>query len=152
MMTDNILSGSMVSGHRHIFPLRIYYADTDFSGVVYHARYLEFLERARTEFLRHFSISHSELRESVSGESFAFAVRRMEIDFLFPSRIDDLLSIETILSSVRGALLVVEQKIFLEEVLLVRAKVDIVYINAQGRPRRLPKEWVEKFHFAREGL
>src|SRR6478752_6008873 len=88
------LSGELTAtGHR--LAARVYYADTDFSGVVYHARYLEFLERGRSDFLRMAGVHHTELADGKHGERIAWVVRRMEITFHAPARIDDILTIDT---------------------------------------------------------
>src|SRR3954463_9247192 len=91
----------------HRFPVRIYYEDTDFSGNVYHAAYLKFFERGRTEFLRDLGIHHSELAK----DGIAFAVRGMNIQFLGAAHIDDLLSVHTRVGAVSGARLTLEQAI-----------------------------------------
>ena len=96
--------GTIVAG-RHLLPMRVYYEDTDWSGVVYHASYLRFLERGRTEFLRAAGVDQSILH--AEGEGLTFAVRRMTIDYLRAARMDDVLLVETHTGEVRGASLVV---------------------------------------------
>jgi acyl-CoA thioester hydrolase len=118
----------------HRFPVRIYYEDTDFSGNVYHAAYLKFFERGRTEFLRDLGIHHVELIE----EGIAFAVRRMEIDFVGAARIDDLLMVETKVVETSGVRLVLEQTLLRDQTTLTTAKVLVVAIKTQGGPARLP--------------
>lgn len=122
----------------HVLPVRIYYEDTDFSGVVYHAAYLKFLERGRSDFLRLCGIHHNELDGGLHGEPLAFAARRMEIDFLKPARIDDVLEIVTILEEAKGARIVLRQEARRNEDLLVSARVTVAVISREGRPRRLP--------------
>lgn len=96
------LAGELTSfGHRLL--ARVYYADTDFSGIVYHGRYLEFLERGRTDYLRLLGVHHSELADGKHGESIVWVVRRMEIDFRGAARIDDVLTIETRTAEISGA-------------------------------------------------
>lgn len=119
----------------HRFDVRVYYEDTDFSGNVYHAAYLHFFERARTEFLRAEGIHHSELAK----EGIAFAVRRMEIDFAGAAHIDDLLTVETTVTSQTGARLTLDQVIFRGSVVLTRASVVVVAITTGGRAARMPK-------------
>ncbi len=114
--------------------IRVYYEDTDFSGRVYHASYLRFLERGRTEWLRRRGLTHQDLAAS-SG--IVFAVRSMQIDFLAPARIDDLLRVETSAATPRGASIKFRQRIFLEEKELVAAAVLVAAIR-DGRPARLP--------------
>lgn len=119
----------------HRFQVRVYYEDTDFSGNVYHAAYLHFFERARTEFLRDEGIHHSELAQA----GIAFAVRSMAIDFLGAAHIDDLLEIETSVVSISGARLKMLQVLTRARVELTRASVVAVAINAAGRAARMPK-------------
>lgn len=122
-----------MSGHK--ISVRIYYEDTDFSGNVYHAAYLKFFERGRTEFLRELGIHHSEL----AAEGLAFAVRRMEIDFAGAAHIDDLLSVVTEVVAVGGARLNLTQTISRGDEILTRAAVEVAAIKTSGGPARLPK-------------
>jgi acyl-CoA thioester hydrolase len=118
----------------HAFAVRVYYEDTDFSGSVYHAAYLHFFERGRTEFLRAHGIHHSEL----IGQGLAFAVRHMEIDFRAAAHIDDLLTVFTEVEAVTGARLRLRQTIRRAEDVLTVAGVTIAAIRTDGRPVRLP--------------
>ena len=115
--------------------MRVYYEDTDFSGVVYHASYLRFLERGRTDFLRLAGVDQSTLH--AEGEGLIFAVRRMTIEFVKPARMDDVLVIETRTEEVRGASLVIAQKILRDGEVIVSADVRVAAI-AGGRPARIP--------------
>jgi acyl-CoA thioester hydrolase len=138
------LAGELTDfGHRIV--ARVYYADTDFSGVVYHARYLEFLERGRSDFLRLAGVHHTELADGVHGEKLAWVVRRMEIDFKAPARIDDILTVETRTESVSGARIHMAQVLKRGDEVLVEAKVEAAIISESGRPRRFPKEWIAAF-------
>jgi len=121
---------------QHSFPVRIYYEDTDFSGNVYHAAYLKFFERGRTEFLRDIGVSHTELAK----DGIAFAVRTMEIDFKAAAHIDDQLLVITEVVEVTGARLVLDQTILREEQLLTKARVVVAAIKTSGGPARLPVE------------
>jgi acyl-CoA thioester hydrolase len=123
-----------MSFERSELAVRVYYEDTDFSGRVYHASYLRFLERGRTEWLRLRGFSHLDLAAS-SG--IVFAVRSMQIDFLAPARIDDLLRVETSAEAARGASLEFRQRVLLGEKALVAATVLVAAIR-DGRPARLP--------------
>lgn len=135
-----MLAGELTDfGHRLM--ARVYYADTDFSGVVYHGRYLEFLERGRTDYLRLAGVHHTELAEGSLGERLVWVVRRMEIDFRRPARIDDVLTIETRNIELSGARVTLGQKILRGDELLIEARVEAAIVNQDGRPRRLPKEW-----------
>ena len=138
------LAGELTDfGHRLV--ARVYFADTDFTGVVYHARYLEFLERGRSDFLRLTGVHHTELEAGKHGERLAWVVRRMEIDFRAPARIDDILTIDTRTESVSGARIFMAQKIRRGDEVLVEAKVEAAIIGEGGRPRRFPKEWIAAF-------
>jgi acyl-CoA thioester hydrolase len=119
----------------YLFPLRIYYEDTDFSGVVYHASYLRFLERGRTEWLRDLGVDQRILFNSVPP--FGFAVRHMDINFIKPAMMDDELQVETALSELGGASLILHQKILRQDELLITAKVRIACIS-NGKSARLP--------------
>ena len=116
------------------FSVRVYYEDTDFSGNVYHAAYLKFFERARTEFLRDHGVHHSEL----AGQGVAFAVRSMRLEFEAAAHIDDLLSVLTEPVAATGARLSLKQSIWRGETRLVTAELVVVAINAAGRPTQLP--------------
>ena len=138
------LSGELTPfGHRLM--ARVYYADTDFSGVVYHARYLEFFERGRSDFLRLAGVHHTELADGKHGEKLVWVVRRMEIDFRASARIDDILTVETRTETVSGARIFMAQQLKRGEELLVEAKVEAAIVSEGGRPRRFPKEWVAAF-------
>ncbi|MGK2228277.1 tol-pal system-associated acyl-CoA thioesterase [Devosia neptuniae] len=118
----------------HRFPVRIYYEDTDFSGNVYHAAYLKFFERGRTEFLRDAGIHHSEL----AAQGVAFAVRSMDIQFDGAAHIDDLLTVTTAVASATGARLMLTQTIMRADTVLTRASVMVVAIKTTGGPARMP--------------
>ncbi len=124
---------------------RVYFADTDFSGVVYHARYLEFLERGRSDFLRLAGVHHTELADGKHGERIVWVVRRMEIDFRAPARIDDILTIDTRTEAISGARIFMAQQIRRGDEVLVEARVEAAIIGEIGRPRRFPKEWIDRF-------
>ncbi len=138
------LAGELTeTGHRLI--QRVYYEDTDFSGVVYHARYLHFMERARTDYLRLLGVEQASLAIESDAEGLVFVVHRMEIDFKSPARMDDILTIETTTEKAGGAKMVLQQEIRRAGALLIAAKVIIEVINGQGRPRRLPEALATKF-------
>lgn len=138
------LSGELTpSGHRLL--ARVYYADTDFSGVVYHARYLEFLERGRSDYLRLAGVRHTELHDGLRGERIVWIVRRMEIDFVRPARMDDVLTIDTRTEKISGARIYMAQQIRRGDEALVAAKVEAAIIGESGRPKRFPAEWIAAF-------
>jgi acyl-CoA thioester hydrolase len=124
-----------LEGGTHRLPVRVYYEDTDFSGLVYHASYLRFLERGRTDSLRAAGIDQSALH--AEGEGIVFVVRRMAIDYLLPARMDDILVVETRNAAVRGASLVIAQRILRGGDLLVTADVLVAALSG-GRPSRIP--------------
>lgn len=127
----------------HELVQRVYYEDTDFSGAVYHARYLHFMERARTDYLRCLGINQSTLYASPE-ESLSFVVHRIEIDFKRPARMDDILTIRTTTEQAGGARTIMVQEIFRGDQPIVSARVVIAFINREGRPRRLPDGLAEK--------
>lgn len=138
------LAGELTAtGHRLL--ARVYFADTDFSGVVYHARYLEFFERGRSDFLRLIGVRHSELADGKHGEKIAWVVRRIDVVFHAPAHIDDVLTIETRTVDVSGARIFMEQEIRRGDTLAVTAKVEAAIMSGGGRPRRFPKEWISVF-------
>jgi acyl-CoA thioester hydrolase len=129
-------SAGAFHGREHRLPVRVYYEDTDFTGVVYHANYLRYLERGRSDFLRLAAVSHTELlgREDPA----AFAVTRMTLDFKRPARVDDALVVRTWYDQVRGARMSITQQIVRGADLLVAAEVEAACITPDGRPRRPP--------------
>lgn len=133
------LDGDIRDG-RHTQPVRVYYEDTDFSGVVYHASYLRFMERGRTNYLRLLGAGHRELFEQTEKEApgFAFVVRSMTIDFLKPARMDDVLGVVTTPEEVKGASITLHQKVMRGEELLVEAHVRVAFVSA-GRAKPIPK-------------
>ncbi len=125
----------------HVISVRVYYEDTDFSGVVYHASYLRFMERGRTELIRDLGINQNELFDG--GEALAFAVRGMQIDFLKPAMMDDLLTVQTVPVEMRGASMIVRQQVMRGDEVLVMADVKVVCVGG-GRARRIPDKLREK--------
>lgn len=119
----------------HRLPIRVYYEDTDFSGNVYHAAYLHFFERGRTEFLRDLGVHHSELVK----DGVAFAVKSMQIDFIAAAHIDDLLEVTTEVASATAARLNLIQTICRDGVEITRAQVQVVAIRLGGGATRLPE-------------
>ena len=115
-------------------PIRVYYEDTDFSGVVYHASYLRFMERGRTEFLRALGVAQGPAQAS---DAPGFAVRAMAIEFLKPARMDDVLEIETCVTEVAGASIQMRQHVLRGADVLVAASVRVACVRA-GRAVRLP--------------
>ena len=138
------LAGHLTDGG-HRLVQRVYYEDTDFSGVVYHARYLHFLERGRTDYLRLLGVEQGVLAAGGDAEGLAFVVHRMEIDFKAPARMDDVLTIETSTEKAGGAKMVLVQAIRRGDAMLIAARVIIAIVNGRGRPRRLPEGLANRF-------
>ncbi|HWU12518.1 MAG TPA: YbgC/FadM family acyl-CoA thioesterase [Caulobacter sp.] len=125
-------SSGVFDGREHQLPVRIYYEDTDFSGIVYHANYLRYFERGRSDFFRRIGISHTQLHKADT----AFAIIRMELDFKRSARIDDALVVRTTYDRVKGPRLYVSQKITRGDALIVQAAGEAVCITLDGRPRK----------------
>jgi acyl-CoA thioester hydrolase len=125
-------------GREHVLPVRVYYEDTDFTGVVYHASYLRFFERGRTEFLRAIGVEHAKLLEP--PQPCAFALTKIAIAFRQAARVDDALEVRTKYHSVRGVRISAAQRILRAGALIAEADVEVVCIRLDGRPRRPPPE------------
>jgi acyl-CoA thioester hydrolase len=126
-------------GNVHILPIRIYYEDTDLSGVVYHANYLRFMERGRSEFFRAAGITRLAMLED--EEPTAWTLRKATLEYFRPARVDDLIQVRTTLTGLTGARMSAEQKIYLGEQLLTRGEVEACVITLTGKPRRIPEEF-----------
>lgn len=123
---------------RHVLPVRVYFEDTDFSGLVYHATYLRWCERGRSDFLRLMGNDHQALSVGSSGrEPAAFVVRRMHIEYLKPARIDEVLEVTTRAKETTAATLTLDQRISRNGVDLFTAEVMVVLVSASGKPQRL---------------
>jgi len=133
------LDGEIRDG-RHVMPVRVYYEDTDFSGVVYHANYLRFMERGRTNYLRLLGAGQRGLFEEAEKEApgFAFVVRSMTLEFLKPARMDDVLTVATAPKEVKGASITLHQTVMRGDELLVEAQVRVAFVSG-GRARPIPK-------------
>lgn len=129
---------------RHRLTVRVYYEDTDFSGAVYHASYLRFMERGRTELLRTLGVVQAAMRDAGTGLPTGFVVRHLEIDFQRAARMDDQLTVETAVTEVGGASVDILQTIRREEEVLTTARVRIALVSG-GRARRLPSELIVLF-------
>ena len=139
-MTARAALDGVIRDGRHVMPVRVYYEDTDFSGVVYHASYLRFMERGRTNYLRLIGADHRALFEQAEKEApgFAFVVRHMSIDFKKPAHMDDVLDIITTPEEVKGASVTLNQKVMRGDDLLVEAHVQVAFVSG-GRARPIPK-------------
>ncbi len=123
-------------GREHRLPVRIYYEDTDFTGLVYHANYLRYMERGRSDFLRLAGVSHTELL--AHHDPAAFVVTRVVLEFRAPARVDDSLLVRTTYDVVRGPRMSISQRITRGEDVLLTAEVEAACIRPDGRPRRPP--------------
>lgn len=129
-----------IRGGRHVLPVRVYYEDTDFSGFVYHASYLRFMERGRTNYLRLLGADQRALFEETEREApgFAFVVRAMQIEFLKPARMDDVLTVVTTPHEVRGASITLHQQVMRDTDVLIDAQVKVAFVSG-GRARPIPQ-------------
>lgn len=136
------LSGKM-DGVVHKLPIRIYYEDTDFSGRVYHANYLKFCERGRTDFLRLLEI-HQDVLAQLNVPLF-FVVRHMDVDFLAPAKMDDIIEVQTKLQLLKGVRFVLEQHIYCQDIVLFKTVVTCAIVNDAGKPTRIDAVTKAKF-------
>ena len=133
------LDGFTRDGVHHLM-VRVYYEDTDFTGIVYHANYLRSMERGRTNYLRLIGADHRVLFEQTEKEApgFAFVVRSMGIEYLKPAKMDDILEVITYPGEIKGASIVLKQKVMRGEEVLVTADVRVAFVSG-GRARPIPK-------------
>ncbi len=151
-MTRIPLDGEIRDG-RHFLIVRVYYEDTDFTGIVYHANYLRYMERGRTNYLRLIGADHRALFEAAEKEApgFAFVVRSMNLDFLRPARMDDVLDVVTEPEEVKGASITLRQRVMRSDELLAEAQVRVAFISG-GRARPIPKPLRAAMKADREAL
>ena len=135
-MSDPVPSAGRIEGREHQLPVRVYYEDTDFTGVVYHANYLRYFERGRSDFLRVAGVGHADLLDR--PDPAAFTVVRITVDFRSPARIDDALLVRTLYERIRGPRLVIRQRIVRGETPIAAAEVEAACIDLSGRPRKPP--------------
>ena len=133
-------SAGWLEGPEHVLPVRVYYEDTDFTGLVYHGNYARFFERGRTDFLRLAGIRHAALLER--PDPLAFTVTRLAIDFRRAARIDDGLQVRTRYQAIRGPRLFIRQRILRGAELIAVAEVEAACIDLSGRARRPPSDLV----------
>ena len=130
---QNILGA--FDGRTHLYPVHIFYEDTDFSGVVYHANYLRFLERARSSFLNLLGITHASLW---SEHQLAFTIRKIAVEYKSPAQVDDHLVIQTTYDNLKGARLLISQSCYRDKTLIVKADIEAACITSSGKPVRSP--------------
>jgi acyl-CoA thioester hydrolase len=141
-MSEDAPNPGRFEGRIHHLPVRVYYEDTDFSGIVYHANYLRFFERGRSDFLRVAGIHHNEL--AAAADPTAFAVNKMEIEFLKAARIDDALLVKTAFETMRGPRIFISQTLEKAGEILVTAKVQVCCISLTGRAKKPPAVLLER--------
>jgi len=129
-------------GKTHILPVRVYYEDTDVSGIVYHANYLRLMERGRSEALRLAGVHHMVMM--AGEEPVAWTIRRVAIEYIRPARLDDALEVHTRYNTLTGARLTGEQWVKRDGVDLITAKIEAALITMTGKPRRIPEEVKQK--------
>ncbi len=139
-------SGKNLGGHfddkAYKLPIRVYYEDTDFSGVVYHANYLKFAERGRSDFLRAAGVHHTDMLALTPP--LAFVVTAMNIKFFAPARIDDELTVVTVFTAAKGARMLAYQAVWRDDDIVWQAEVQAACVDLDGRPRRMPREVADK--------
>lgn len=129
-------------GKVHILPVRIYYEDTDLSGVVYHANYLRYMERGRSEYFRCAGIKRLAMLDD--AEPTAWTLRKATLEYFRPARVDDLIEVHTVSVGLGGARMEAEQTIYCGGVLLTRGRVEACIITLSGKPRRIPEDVRQK--------
>ncbi|MBS0479367.1 MAG: tol-pal system-associated acyl-CoA thioesterase [Proteobacteria bacterium] len=139
--TDQPVEGRF-DGPEHRFPVRVYFEDTDLSGVVYHANYLRFMERARSDMLRLAGVDQRGAMEAGGG---AYAVSDLAIKYHRPARLDDALVVVSRLIRLRAAAVIIHQRVMRGSELLAEAEVTAALVKPDGRPRRQPTEWAAAY-------
>jgi acyl-CoA thioester hydrolase len=129
-------------GRAHLFPLRVYFEDTDVAGIVYYANYLRFIERARSDMLRLIGVDQ---RGALEGGKGVYAVAEVSVKYRAPARLGDDLVVVTEIEAVRAASVLIHQRVMRADQLLADARVTAAFLSPDGRPRRQPSEWVEAF-------
>jgi acyl-CoA thioester hydrolase len=142
MAAEQPPTSGTLDGTTHRFPLRVYFEDTDLTGMVYHANYLRWFERARTEMLRLLGVEQRDTHESGGG---AYAVAELSIRYFSPARLDDEIVIESRAVEIRAASCRIAQKVVREDDVLAEAQLRVGFVGPDGRPRRQPEEWRAAF-------
>ncbi|MES2755450.1 MAG: tol-pal system-associated acyl-CoA thioesterase [Pseudomonadota bacterium] len=139
---DDLPNEGRFVGAEHRFAVRVYFEDTDLSGVVYHANYLRFMERARSDMLRCAGIDQRSHHDAGEG---AYAVTDLHIRYRSPARLDDVLIVSSRVRAVRAASVDIQQTVSRAGTILTQADVTVALVAASGRPRRQPADWVARF-------
>ncbi len=132
----------VMRGTAHLFPLRVYFEDTDVAGIVYYANYLRFIERARSDMLRLIGVDQ---RGALEGGEGVYAVAEIAVKYRAPAKLGDDLVVVTEIEEVRAASVLIHQQVMRGDQLLADARVTAAFLTPDGRPRRQPREWVEAF-------
>ena len=140
-LQDQPAEGRFV-GSEHRFPVRVYFEDTDLSGVVYHANYLRYMERARSDFLRLVGVDQRAFNDAGEG---AYVVSELNIRYKRPAKLDDVLVVVSILTRIRAASVDIQQRVMMGDQILNEADVTAALVAPSGRPRRQPSEWIAAF-------
>ena len=140
-LQDQPAEGRFV-GSEHRFPLRVYFEDTDLSGVVYHANYLRYMERARSDFLRLAGVDQRRFNDAGEG---AYVVSELNIRYRRPAKLDDALIVISCVTKIRAASVDIQQRVMLNDEILSEAEVTAALVTPAGRPRRQPKDWIAAF-------
>jgi acyl-CoA thioester hydrolase len=138
MRTPHHLDGSILQNGHHEMQVRVYFEDTDAGQIVYHANYLRFMERGRTNYLRLLGVDHRDLFDQAEGHAPGFVVRSMAIDFFKPAMMDDILTVTTSPQEIKGASIILLQHCKRGDELLVAARVWVAFV-AGGKAQRIPK-------------
>jgi acyl-CoA thioester hydrolase len=133
-------SAGWLEGREHVLPVRIYYEDTDFTGLVYHANYLRYFERGRSDFFRLIGVSHTALLQQ--PDPIAFTITHIAVDFRRAARIDDGLQVRTTYDAIKGPRLFVSQRLMRGDELIAQAQVEAAVIGLDGRPRRPARDLI----------
>lgn len=142
MPADDLTIAGRFDGLEHLFPVRVYFEDTDLSGVVYHANYLRFMERGRSDMLRCAGIDQRAVHEAGEG---VYVVRNIAIRYAAPARLDDALIVVSRLIRIRAASVDIHQRVMRGTEVLTHAEVEAAFVAPSGRPKRQPARWVDAF-------
>ena len=132
----------VLRGNAHHFPLRVYFEDTDAAGIVYYANYLKFMERARSDLLEQIGVDQ---RGALEGREGVYVVAAVSIRYKAPAKLADELVVVTSVDAVRAATVLIHQQVMRGGEVLTDANVTAAFLSPEGRPRRQPREWVQKF-------
>jgi acyl-CoA thioester hydrolase len=132
----------VMRGATHLFPLRVYFEDTDVAGIVYYANYLRFMERARSDML---GLAGIDQRAAIEAGTGVYAVAEVAIRYKAPAKLGDALTVATRIDAVRAASVLIQQRVMRGDQVLADARVTAAFLTPEGRPRRQPREWLERF-------